>query len=461
MLFNSYVFLLFFPVVWAAFRLAPTKARPWVLLPASLLFYGWWDVRFLGLLLLTSTVDWAVGLGLGRAEGPARRRLIALSVGLNLGVLGVFKYLGFFTRELQAALAALGLPVALPVLDLVLPVGLSFYTFQAMAYTVDVYRRELEPIRSLPRFLLFISFFPQLVAGPIERAPHLAPQLEHMPGPTRLQLAEGLQLVLWGFFKKVVVADNLASLVEVGFDTRAPNGLEVIVAAYAFTWQIYCDFSGYSDIARGLGKWLGVELMLNFDLPLWAASPQDLWRRWHISLSQWLRSYLYIPLGGNRRHPERNLLLTMLLGGLWHGANWTFLAWGAWHGLGLALHRRLRGARPDPAAGLPLWLAIPLTFHFTVLGFVLFRLHTLGQLADLGRALAAGLGPVDLGGVKLLLVLTVPVLLVEGALWGRGGALRFPVALPRAVQVPLAVASALALVLLGSTYGQEFIYFQF
>jgi len=460
-LFNSYVFLLFFPVVWAAVRLAPVALRPWVLLPASLLFYGWWDVRFLGLLLLTSTVDWAVGLGLARAQGPARRRLLALSVGLNLGALGVFKYLGFFSRELQAALGGIGLAVELPVLDLVLPVGLSFYTFQAMAYTVDVYRRELEPVRSLPRFLLFISFFPQLVAGPIERAGHLVPQLQTLRGPTRLQLAEGLQLVLWGFFKKLVVADNLASLVEVGFDTRSPSGLEVLVAAYAFTWQIYCDFSGYSDIARGLAKWLGVELMLNFDLPFFAASPQDLWRRWHISLSQWLRSYLYIPLGGNRHQPERNLLLTMLLGGLWHGANWTFLAWGAWHGLGLAFHRRLRGARPDPAAGLPLWLAVPLTFHFTMLGFVLFRAHDLGQILQLARTVAAGLGPADYGGVKLLVLLTLPVALVELALWGRGGAFRFPAALPRAFQLPLAVVGLLSVVLLGSTYGQEFIYFQF
>jgi alginate O-acetyltransferase complex protein AlgI len=456
-LFNSFVFLLFFPVVYGLFRVLPVRARPWLLLPASLLFYGWWDWRFLGLLLLTSIVDWGVARAIAASEDPRRRKaLVTVSVVLNLTVLGTFKYLGFFARELDAVLATLGVHGALPVLEVALPVGLSFYTFQAMAYTIDVYRRDTEEVRSLPRFLLFISFFPQLVAGPIERARDLAPQLRELRGPSREQLAEGLQLMVWGYVKKVVVADNLAPLVTTAFDMPNPSGFQVLLGAYAFTWQIYCDFSGYSDIARGVAKWLGVELTVNFDLPFFAASPRELWQRWHITLSRWLRDYLYIPLGGNRHHASRNLLVTMLLGGLWHGANWTYLVWGAWHGLALAAQRRW-------PVRLPRILAVPLMFHFTCLGFVIFRLHTMFQLPSLVRAVAAGVTPsaTDLALARLFVLLVIPVVVLEAALVRRGGAAAFPLAFPRVVQGVVAVAGFVAVIVLGATYGQEFIYFQF
>lgn len=469
MLFNSLVFALFFPVVWTVWRLLPaareaTEGKParagwprklW-LLAASLFFYGWWDIRFLGLLLLTSTVDFVVGRLLDDPQRKHRKAILAVSVVVNLGVLAVFKYLGFFTGELDKLLALVGIH-GFPVLQVLLPVGLSFYTFQAIGYSVDVYRGQVKACRNLLDFLLFISFFPHLVAGPIQRSHILIPQIVRPRDPTPLQLGEGMQLMLWGFFKKVVVADNLAPAVAAAFDAKDPSGWTVLVGAYAFTWQIYCDFSGYSDVARGLAKWLGVELIINFDLPFFADSPRDLWRRWHISLSQWLRDYLYIPLGGNKKHAQRNLILTMLLGGLWHGANWTFLVWGAWHGVALAIQRTL----PSVKVWRP--LAILLTFHFTMLGFVIFRAHDLGQLG--GLALAALSDPLphtdaEIASGRLLGVLAAPVVLFELAQYVKKD-WRVLFYLPRVVQGLWAAVLFILIVMLGATVGQQFIYFQF
>lgn len=473
MLFNSLVFVVFFPVVWGIWRGLPaaregTEGRPertgllrrlW-LLAASLFFYGWWDWRFLALLLLTASIDWACGrlLDPERELAPARRRaVLTVSIVSNLGVLGVFKYLGFFTRELAALLSLVGVTGSLPVLEVVLPVGLSFYTFQAIGYNVDVYRGTVKACRSWVDFVLFISFFPHLVAGPIQRSHLLIPQIVRPKDPTPAQLAEGAQLALWGFFKKVVVADNLAPLVGHAFDGTPRGGFATIVAAYAFTWQIYCDFSGYSDIARGLAKWLGVELILNFHLPLFADSPRDLWRRWHVSLSEWLRDYLYVPLGGNRSHPRRNLILTMVLGGLWHGANWTFVVWGLWHGIALAVHRS-RASWP-----VPRWLGILGTFHLTCLGFVVFRAHSLGQVVDLARRVLADplpRGGQDLADLHLFALLVTPVLFNEALQFFRGDTWGVP-RLGRVAQVVWSILLLTAIWLLGATAGQEFIYFQF
>ncbi len=494
MLFNSLVFAAFLAVVLPVWRILPLAVgRRW-LLAASLVFYGWWSPAFLGLLLATATLDWFLARGMEGASDARRKLLVTLSVASNLGTLAVFKYAGFFTRELSGALAAAGLTVSMPVLALVLPVGISFYTFQAMAYSIDVYRGKVPATRNLLDFLLFLTFFPQLVAGPIERSTHLFPQLRLMRRPREVELQEAAWLLTWGYFKKLVVADNLVPLVAEGFDAPGASGLTTVLACYAFTWQIYCDFSGYSDIARGLARLFGVELMENFRRPFLATSPQDLWRRWHISLSLWLRDYLYVPLGGNRRSPTRNLLLTMLLGGIWHGANWTYVAWGAWHGAALAIGRRFRAVRAQavsaggveegaegetPSATPPPGLAPPVaqrgpsrvvgvlavvgTFHLTMLGFVMFRAHSLAQLVALARTLvdAPFLDPDDAARCLLLVVVALPVVVLELVQERNGGDAFVALRAPRLVQAGLYVSLGLLLTFLGASHAARFIYFQF
>ncbi len=443
----------FLGVVWPTYLLVPGGLRRHLLLAASLLFYGWWSVKFLCLLLATATFDWLLIRAMERWPDH-RRRIVIASVLANLGVLAYFKYQGFFVAELNAALGT-----DLPILSLVLPVGISFYTFQAMACTIDVSRGHLpaNSVRRLDDFLLFISFFPQLVAGPIERAGDLAPQLARLRRPTTQEVSEGVVLIAWGALKKVVMADNLAPLVAAGFDVERPTGFGVTLAAYAFTLQIYGDFSGYSDMARGIGRLFGVRLMQNFDAPLWAASPRELWRRWHISLSQWLRDYLYIPLGGGRKRAAFNLLLTMLLGGLWHGANWTFVLWGAWHGLALAVQRLLGNPEPRGLWRVPATVAM---FHFTVFGFVLFRvadLHDLSRMFDPFYINPFPASADHYASLRLLACLATPVLLVDLALLWR----RDVLALPPFTQPLLAGAAFALVVLLGATRAQTFIYFQF
>ncbi|MCB9762432.1 MAG: MBOAT family protein [Alphaproteobacteria bacterium] len=463
MLFNSAVFPLFFAAVYLLYRLLPHRAQNLLLLAASYLFYAWWDWRFLGLILLSTAVDFVCGLAMRPAGRGGRWLVLGFSLAVNLFILALFKYAGFFTTELARALAALGLDVPVPILKLVLPVGLSFYTFQSMSYTIDVFRGRVKPTADPVLFALFVAFFPQLVAGPIERSERLMPQLAAPRTVTRAQLAEGGHLILWGFFKKLFVADNLAVIVQSVFEAEGEvSGARVLIAAYAFTWQIYCDFSGYTDIARGLAKWLGVELSLNFKLPFFASSPREIWRRWHISLSQWLRDYLYISLGGNRHGKLRtqfNLLATMVLGGLWHGANWTFIVWGAWHGLALAIQRAIP-VRLPPAAKPA---AIALTFHFTTLGFLIFRAHDLGQVRDLLTRMFTDFTPApdDRYALTQLAVLIAAPLAVELAQFLRGDDLDLLMRLPRGLQAALYVAMVYAIVVLGASAGQRFIYFQF
>jgi len=350
MLFNSLVFLIFLAVVVPLYLVLPGRARKAFLLLASYFFYGYWDWRFLSLLVFSTVLDFAVGRLLGRSAGPGRRRalLVASLVG-NLGVLGFFKYFNFFIGSFEALTAPLGLPLDFLHLHIVLPVGISFYTFQTLSYTIDVYRRKLEPTGSLLDFALYVSFFPQLVAGPIERATHLLPQIARLGRPSRDDWREAAALIGIGMFKKVLVGDTCGRIVDQVF--AGPAGYtssELLMALILFSVQIYADFSGYSSIARGTARLFGVDLMENFNQPYLAASITEFWRRWHISLSGWLRDYLYVPLGGNRKGPARtyvNLFATMLLGGLWHGANWTFVFWGGLHGLYLAVHKRMLGSR--------------------------------------------------------------------------------------------------------------------
>lgn len=457
MLFNSLVFAVFLAMVWPVWRLLRPAARTWWLLVASLVFYGWWDWRFLFLLVGSAVVDFFCARAIPDASPVGRRRLVAVSVVVNLSILAAFKYSGFALSELGRMGSAFGLDLAVPAIAVVLPVGLSFYTFQSMAYTIDV-ARGATPARRLRDVLLYVSFFPQLVAGPIERSHHLMPQLQRQRDPDPAALRVGAELFAWGLFKKAVVADNLAPLVERAFDTQDPGGLTVLIGAYAFTWQIYCDFSGYSDMARGLARWFGVDVMVNFQRPFFASSPQDLWRRWHVSLSQWLRDYLYIPLGGSRGPSwatARNLVITMLLGGLWHGASWTFVAWGAAHGLALVAWRRW-------PLHLPRLVAVLATFHLTVGTFVIFRAHSLGQVGELLGAVASGLAvtAADLSGLRLLAALA-GIVLVWDIVAERAGRELLLQRMPATARWSLIGLMMLAVAALGSSYGRPFLYFQF
>lgn len=469
MLFNSAVFLQFFAAFLLLYWLvrADLRARNLLIVAGSYLFYGWWDWRFLALILLSSLLDYSVGLALGRTSAPRRRRLwVALSVAGNLGILGFFKYSNWFAQSLADGLAGWGLAIHPFTLNVVLPVGISFYTFQTMSYSLDVYRRELPPTRDLVNFLAYVSFFPQLVAGPIERGKHLLPQFERSLTITRPMVEEGVWLMLWGLFKKVVLADNFAPLVELVYANATATGPAVLLGTVAFALQIYCDFSGYSDIARGAARVLGFDIMVNFNLPYAAASLREFWQRWHISLSTWLRDYLYIPLGGNRRGRARtylNLLLTMVLGGLWHGAAWHYVLWGVWHGAGLAIHRLWANGRGGRGARLriPRPIAWGMTVAFVLYGWLLFRAGSFAQVTAFTLALGNWTCPAWLGSfVRNLLAFALPLVLME--LWqyktnNRLVALTLPV-WPKAA---LSGALLLGIVLFWSKDKMPFIYFQF
>ncbi len=389
MIFTTPAFVLFFCAFFWLWTLTEGRLRKWILLLASYIFYGSWNPNFLLLIILSTWVDYTVGRRLEQTEdSKTRKRLVTLSVFVNLGTLAVFKYFNFFVDSAIQGLTAMGLTAPTLSLEIILPVGISFYTFQTMSYTIDIYRREMKATRDPLDFAIYVAFFPQLVAGPIERAKRLLPQIESIQKGANYD-STGWGLIAIGCFKKVVIADNLAHFVDAVYSN--PSGVygpALWFATYAFAIQIYCDFSGYSDIAVGLARLLGIQLIQNFEAPYAATSPSDFWRRWHISLSTWLRDYLYIPLGGNRGTrwlTYRNLMLTMLLGGLWHGAAWNFILWGAWHGLLLALFRlyqtRRSASRPmqPQNSAISTMLKRLLFFHLVCFGWALFRAESLSD----------------------------------------------------------------------------------
>jgi D-alanyl-lipoteichoic acid acyltransferase DltB (MBOAT superfamily) len=420
MLFNSLEFFIFLPVVLGVYYLLSMRMQNAWLLVASYVFYGWWDWRFLGLILVSTVVDYIVGIELGRTEDVQRRkRLVAISLASNLGILGVFKYYGFFVGSFAGLVESFGLQANITVLQFVLPVGISFYTFQTLSYTLDVYRRRIEPTTDLFTFALYVAYFPQLVAGPIERAHHLLPMLQARRTIYWIDIAVGFELILIGFFKKVAVADVLGPLVDQRFaDPSLSSGFDLLMTTYLFAFQIYGDFSGYSDIARGVSRLFGVDLMRNFNQPYLSQSITEFWRRWHISLSTWLRDYLYISLGGNRKGLKRtyiNLMATMLLGGLWHGANWTFVVWGGLHGIYLAAHKALLSfsGRSGPArdsriaAGL---VKTFVTFQLVCLTWIFFRAADLDSAMEILARIVTmqpgtGTLPSMLPGQRILLLI--------------------------------------------------------
>jgi alginate O-acetyltransferase complex protein AlgI len=422
MLFNSADYALFLPLVllvYVLLRRAGLRAQNAWLLTASYVFYGWWDWRFLGLLFGTTLNDYLVGLGLERTTRPSRRRaLILLSIGVNLGVLGFFKYYNFFVASLIDAFARIGVHLQAPTLKVILPVGISFYTFQALTYTIAVYRREMRATRDAIGFFAYVAFFPQLVAGPIERARHLLPQFFTPRVIEPEGFASGLRQILWGFFCKLVVADNCATVVNAIFNHAAPlPGSIRLLGSVLFAFQIYADFSGYSHIALGTARLFGFELMQNFATPYFSQSHPEFWRRWHISLSTWFRDYLYIPLGGNRASKSRqafNLLATFTLSGLWHGANWTFIVWGVLNGLYVIPRVFIGEPLARPASSRRFFVRVPtialrilVTFALTVVAWIFFRSPTIaGAWTVLREIVSPSLFSSPMAGLRSMYLLS-------------------------------------------------------
>lgn len=471
MTFTSFVFVAFFAVFYPLYLLLMGRHRLQnaALLAASLTFYGYWDWRFLFLMIAAASIDYFAARWIEGSDDPrARRRLLIVSLTSNLLVLGVFKYFNFFSQSLHELFALFGQSAPTRTLSILLPIGISFYTFQAMSYVIDVYRRELRAIRRLDDYLLFVVFFPHLVAGPIQRATILVPQVI---SPRRIlpeQVEAAIPLILWGFFKKLVFADHVSLIADQVFNAHlAHRGADTIIGALAFTVQIYCDFSAYSDIARGLSKLMGFELLLNFNQPYFSVNPSDFWRRWHISLSSWLRDYLYIPLGGNRGGPARtyrNLAITMLLGGLWHGAAWNFIIWGAYQGAILVLYR-LTDPRHEESArpGLPgLWWRLPLMFAFTVFGWLIFRARSATQLWEMISGIGFAATPDTRRLLAGLLACALPLAAIELVQFFRREHDHLVMTkLDPWKRVPVYASLIIVLLYLGARKSSEFIYFQF
>lgn len=407
--FATLTFVLFCPAVFAIYW--SLRQRYWqnvVLILASYFFYGWWDWRFCLLMLASTLVDYFVGIGLGKTtSATSRRYLLGSSLVCNLAILGTFKYFNFFVDNLRLGLSQAGIELGPATFDIILPIGISFYTFQTLSYTIDVYRRRLEPTRNLIDYLAFVSFFPQLVAGPIERAGNLLPQFAKLRKFDSDAARDGCRLILWGLAKKIVLADRLAVVVtEVYCDVDAASGPLLIFATVCFAFQIYCDFSAYSEIAKGVAQLFGISLMRNFAYPYFSQSLGEFWRRWHISLSTWFRDYVYIPLGGSKVSPARrrlNLLITFLVSGFWHGAAWRFLAWGAIHGVMVTGGKRDASSTSIdlPPASTQLFphprvvARILLTFGVVCVGWIFFRATSVQEGLQILRQIAADIVNVD------------------------------------------------------------------
>jgi D-alanyl-lipoteichoic acid acyltransferase DltB (MBOAT superfamily) len=393
MLFNTLTYLWFICIVFFTYWIVLGKnfrLQNLFLFVASYCFYGWWDPRFLILIFFSSSIDFFLGRAIFRQEVQAKRKfLLGTCIFLNLGILGFFKYYNFFIDSFSNILGEVGFNVHPSTLKIILPVGVSFYTFQSLSYSIDVFRKKIKPTNDFISFMTFVSFFPQLVAGPIERASHLLPQFLVTRRFDSGQIISGLRFILYGLFKKMVIADRLAYFVDQVYSSPSQHGgIELIVATFLFGFQIYCDFSGYSDIAIGSARLLGFDLMQNFKFPYFSKNFQDFWRRWHISLSTWFRDYVYIPLGGSRvpaRKWALNILVTFTISGLWHGAAATFIIWGFLHGLYLVAEKLInKWTKPAKANK---WIGFLTTFILINLTWIFFRSGTFSQSMEIIRQL--------------------------------------------------------------------------
>lgn len=463
MLFNSPSFLLFLPVVFLLYRWAPLTVRKVVLLGASYYFYGSWNWKCLGLLIGTTVFDYLCAIGIGASPpGEAkRRRYLVFSLVVSLTVLGVFKYFNFFMSSFSFLLADWGVRVAPQTVQLILPIGISFYTFQSLSYVIDVYRWKIAAEKNLLDYALYVSFFPQLVAGPIERAGHLLPQLKRLDNPNRSMVHEGIYLVLKGYLKKVVLGDSIASRVDTVFTNwEMFSSLELFEGAILFALQVYFDFSGYSDIARGVSRWFGIQLADNFHYPYFASNIADFWRRWHMTLSTWFQEYLYVPLGGNRHGRRRQywaLWVTLTLSGLWHGANWTFIVWGMLHGFFLICHKEVQHRQ----LVIPKWVSFTFTQLWVVLALVIFRAPRLEDAWGYLSRLFSFTGGFELPVFFYLALILGAFLLIDLPEYKQGREFYF-LSLPVPVQWSVGILATLLIAVFFSIgIRHPFIYFQF
>ncbi len=486
MLFNSRDFLIFFPIVVFLYFKAKPLHRNLLLLAASYYFYMCWKPAYIILIVTSTLVDYICAQMMDKTDNKrVRRSYLIISIVCNLGLLFTFKYLNFFAWTTKYFLGSRGIELAQPLLNVLLPVGISFYTFQTLSYTIDVYRGNTRPEKRPINFALYVSFFPQLVAGPIERSSRLLPQFDKQYEFDYRRVTDGLRLMLWGMFKKVVIADTLAKLVDPVYSNPTDStGPALVAATIFFAFQIYCDFSGYTDIAIGAAKVLGIELMKNFDRPYSAKSIREFWRRWHISLSTWFRDYLYIPLGGNRVSITRNyfnLVIVFFLCGLWHGANWTFVIWGLLHGSFMIISRiterprewfsQITGLQKIPAVHNILKMAI--TFGLTCFAWIFFRAQTVSDAWYITTHIFSGWGQLAAdSGLSNLFILNTPVAFIIALVliiileivqllqsrYQEQSVLR---KIPIWIRWPIYYSAIISILLFGNPEGQEFIYFQF
>jgi alginate O-acetyltransferase complex protein AlgI len=468
MLFNSFEFLIFLPVVYGIFRNLRSQTHRLILfLVASCFFYSFLIPAYLLILFVLIGVDYWAGIRIEDTPHSGRKRLFLIaSIAANLGILGFFKYTNFLIENLQAVAALFHWNLPLRALEIILPIGLSFHTFQSLSYVLEVHAGRFRAERSLLHYAVYVLYFPQLVAGPIERPQNILPQLHQKTGFDASEFKSGLKLILQGLFKKAVLADTLALVANRVFDRPLDFGAGATWAGVlAFTFQIYGDFSGYSDIARGVSRLFGIELMVNFNKPYFADSISDFWRRWHISLSTWFRDYVYIPLGGNRRGNARtqlHLIIVFLLSGLWHGANWTFIVWGALHGCYLLIENRV--LIPLGYRSWPRILRRAQVFLLAALAWIFFRANTVSQaletLAGLGRSFALGFEllprfEVQEATLAILMLLVLETLDEQKPVWARISELSWP------VRGALYAVLVVLFLITAQFSGAQFIYFQF
>lgn len=474
--FNSLQFPLFFVIVFLLYLALKHKWQNRLLLLASCVFYAAWDWRFLGLVFISITTDYLCSLKIHSSDSEKiKKRLLILSILINLSILGFFKYFNFFSANLAHLINLFGFSVHPYVLKIILPIGISFYTFKTMSYTIDVYTGKTEPTRNYLDYALFVIFFPLLLAGPIMRAGDLLPQIASKRKLTLDKFYEGSYLIFWGLFQKVFVADNLARIADQVFNAPAPyNGASVILATYAFAFQIYCDFAGYSNMAMGIGKCLGFEITLNFNLPYFATNPQEFWQRWHITLSSWLRDYLYTPISFTLRRWGTwgigcALMATFLLCGLWHGAGWTFILWGAYWGALIILYSLLKPmlARVPAAKSFTMqriraWVATICFFQFAALGWIIFRAKSLLQIKQIIRSLAFNFTfqDIELKNTALRFILFTCVLFIVEYCQYKASDLKVVFRFNLALRVILYLVCFYSLIF-GAGHVREFIYFEF
>ena len=477
MLFNSLEFAFFLPIVFILYWFVVNKSlksQNVLIVFASYIFYGWWDWRFLSLILFSTIIDYLIGIKLSKQEnGRKRKILLLLSIMVNLGFLGFFKYYNFFLDNFITAFTFFGSEIEGRSLEIILPVGISFYTFQTLSYTIDIYKKKLNPTYDFIAFSAFVCFFPQLVAGPIERAKRLLPQFSSRRVLKYDFLVKGLNLILWGLFKKIVIADRLAVVVNEFYNHPTEyHGLTLVLGTIFFAFQIYCDFSGYSDIAIGTARLFGFDLMTNFRTPYFSQNAGEFWKRWHISLSTWFRDYVYIPLGGNKVVRSRwfiNILITFFVSGFWHGANWTFVIWGGFHGTVLILETFFNKIKWN----IPKSIRILRTFFIVCLGWVFFRSNSIQDafliIDDMMNVTSYSLSQLDFYIVPVvkdsvypmdifLSMLLIPFLIVIEHLFTTK--INFD-DLEYAYRLPIYVLGVVSILLIGAFEKNQFIYFQF